>query len=234
MGKHFLFKPNENDFDMVTLPEEWRIIILYDEYVYLDRESFGADHHKKKLISYAEKILKIKINEKNFKKVMQDVHDFFYHDKSKINISGSMVEYLGQWPLGPIGIRNGYGPIDIDDIEEVGAQTNIGSSRKIPFNKEVWGYFKSKTCGWCHWVILPGDESLVIKHLDEKYAKLVSWNHHNREKSRAQLYDKKRKYENEGWKRSLGKTFISNRFWHHDELEKLIKEIPKDDHRMRR
>ena len=230
MSKHFLFKPDEDEFDMVTLPDQWRVLYLYYEYLWMLRDGFGADNHKKKVIKYAEKILNKKINDENFKTTMKEVETFFYHDKSEVKISGSIIKHLGQWLLGPIGLENGLGALDIDDIEEVGAQTNVGSSKHVRFNKEVWGRFKSKTCGWCHWLVMPGDKSLVIKHLDEKYARLVSWNHHDRAKSRGQLYQKKYKYENEGWKRSLGKTFVSARFWHHDELEKFMNEIPRKLH----
>ncbi len=202
----------------MKLDNRWKIYELMQQHKYISSWSTFSSSEKlekceKIIITNVKKILKKNITPKDFKSVDSEVYDYFYKDKIK--------NPWGQVPLlGPIGsayISTSEGALlDLDDIEE---------AYVIP--EHFSGTIKSETCGWISWRLVKGDKSMFThKSLTSEYQYLVAMQHHKAESAEAEIIEKFIKYKNSKDGRTFKRFFAGNRFWFHDDLEKLWKILP--------
>ena len=204
----------------MKLDERWRIYELMRQHAYISSHGYAnkpypkkVEKSQKKIISTVKKVLKKKIEIDDFDKLDSEITDFFFKEKPK--------HKWGHLPLlGPIGKSyinsSGGALLDLEDIEEVYLETENFS-----------GSIKSKTCGWIAWMLVEGDKSFFThKSLTSEYQYLVTMNHHKIETAREEIFEKLNKYKQTKEGRTLKRFFISNRFWFHEDLDKLHKSLP--------
>ena len=204
----------------MKLDDQWILFELFSQHEYVSNYGYGNNPYPKKLkkseesiINSVKKILKKDIDTKDFPSVQKQVTDYFYNDK--LNHVWGRVPLLG--PIGSSYIKSSNGMfLDLDDIEEV-----------YVFNEDFSGSIKSKSCGWISWQLLKGDKSIFTsKSLTSDYQYIVTMNHFKLESSRTELAGKIVKYKNSKDGRTFKRFFVSNRFWFHDDLEKLWNMLP--------
>jgi hypothetical protein len=172
-----------------------------------------------KIIDYAKKILNRKITESDFVGTFQEIRKFFYNDYSKL--TNSINTSLMQTYLGPLSYHSLRKLINIDDLKEIyieASKTNMSDW------ESVHGCIKSETLGWTAWALVYGDK-FMMKSLTSKHVWLTSMNHFKKGTALEELYHKMIRYKQETTQRSLKRIFISNNFWFHKDLNKLLEGI---------
>lgn len=202
---------------MIEVPEVWRLVELIQVHKYVRSHGYGGEPYpdkvkksEKKLISEVKRILNLNIKNDNFETITTDIEETF-----KLNNL-----FSDQYPfIGPIGnfyhLNNGLF-LDLDDIEK--AYVSLENFK----GKKLYGSVKSKTCGWIAWCTVGLKKNVDRKEMDY----VVSFNHHKQETALGEMFEKKNKYNTENLKRKIKSIFISRRNWHHDDLEKLNKQLP--------
>ena len=131
--------------------------------------------------------------------------------------------------LGHLDFNNARIYYDIDDFKEVHVQAR---DNKMMGRKYALGLIKTESSGWIGWMIVLGDKALQ-KKLTSKYVTLTTMSHFKMKTAQEDLFAKYHKYNGEVLQRGLKRFFISNRFWFHDDQEKLdnsLAEVTKADY----
>ena len=218
----FSFK-EDNIFELCKLPEEWRFLELFRQFFFqLNLKDFADKPNLKPASKTKEKIIKLYkknysklIEEEYFEKEYEEIHQFFYNQNS--NLKFSIINNLMDLYLGPLGFKNSGIIYDINDFEEI----YIVSNKQPMRNREyVYGSIKSKISGWNAWMFLNGDK-FIQDSLTSKYIYLISTNHFKLETALQDLFEKKRKFEENKTGRFLKRLFVSNSFWFHEDLNKF-------------
>ena len=200
----------------MKLDERWRIYELLHQHYYISNHGLNGDPYpekvkrsQNKIISNVKKILNKNITPKEFNNINKEINDYFYKDK--IN---KKLPLLG--PIGGACISSRGGAfLDLDDITEV-----------YILSENFSGTIKSNTCGWISWKLVKGDKSILNKDLVSDYEFLVSMNHFKAESAEREVIEKYIKYKNSKDGRTFKRFFIGNRFWFHDDLDKLHQLLP--------
>ena len=218
-NNEYFIPKKEGHSSLAKLPEQWRLFELFRQHDYITTHGYSSSPYPEKvkrseeaIIKSAKKILKENIK-KDYLPVLDDeIHKFFYGDNCKIINQNFGKLYM----LGPIGSAN-ISPdgklLDLDDIKEVYVETEGLKTYHI-------GTIHSENCGWICWMLTKGDKPLP------DYEYLVAFNHHKRETAFSEVIEKYHKFNREITGRKLKRFFIHNRFWYHDELEKLLESVP--------
>ena len=200
----------------MKLDERWRIYELFRQHNYINNHGLNGDPYpekvkrsQNKIISNVKKILNKNITPKEFKNINAEINDYFYKDKIDRKLP----------LLGPIGgaciASRGGAFLDLDDITEV-----------YILSENFSGTIKSNTCGWISWILVEGDKTILNKDLVSDYEFLVSMNHFKAESAEREVAEKFIKYKNSKDGRTFKRFFIGNRFWFHDDLDKLHRLLP--------
>ena len=206
--------------NMIKLSAEWKFIELFAQHNYIKNlhDIHGDEFDKKrlkisteKIVKYYKKIYKKTLIEKDLLSLNNKIKDLFYKKKF-LDPEFGEIPLLG--PIGQMRLSHDFF-LDLDDIKEVYVDS-----------EDISGSIKTETCGWISWKIKKGDKNM-FKHLTSKYIVLTSMNHFKQETSLEELWEKNRRYDNPDstMGRHLKRFFVSNRFWFHDDLEKLFKSL---------
>ena len=202
---------------MIKLSNEWILYELLAQHDYILTHGYADQPYEgfvkkseNKLIKKTKEILNKQINSSDIPNLKKEIEEFFYETKSLVNSKYGKLALLG--PIGKSYINLNQCFLDLKDIMEVYVNASDFS-----------GSIKTKSTGWVSWILLEGDRG-ISKSLASKYQYLVTMNHHKMESSQVELFEKVRKYEDETMSRHL-KRFISSRFWFHEDLEKLWRQI---------
>ena len=200
----------------MKLDDRWKIYELMRQHNYITSYGLNGDPYpekvkrsQNKIISNVKKILNKNITPKEFNNINAEINDYFYKDK--IN---KKLPLLG--PIGGACISSRGGAfLDLDDITEV-----------YILSENFSGTIKSNTCGWISWMLVKGDKPILNKDLVSDYEFLVSMNHFKAESAEREVIEKYIKYKNSKDGRTFKRFFIGNRFWFHDDLDKLHQLLP--------
>ena len=233
--KSYEFIEDNKHSGLCKLPEEWRILESLKYYRFQKNLKDFADNpipatSKKtaeKIIVLSKKILKKEVKEEDFEKLFIDIKKFFFNKDTAL--SGSINTCLMDSYLGPLDFNNSRIYYDIDDFKEVHVQAR---DKKMMGRQYAYGLIKTESCGWIGWMIVQGDKALQ-KKLTSKYVYLTTMNQFKMKTAQEDLFAKYQKYNSEVLQRGLKRFFINNRFWFHDDQEKLdnsLREVTIDNY----
>lgn len=204
----------------MKLDDRWILFELFSQHEFISNYGYGNNPYpeklkksEKKIIDSVKKIINRTIDIKDFPSVQKEITDYFYNNN--LNHIWGRVPLLG--PIGSSYIKSSNGMfLNLEDIEEV-----------YVFKENFSGSIKSKSCGWISWQLMRGDKSIFTSEsLTSDYQYLVTMNHFKLESSKTELASKIIKYKHSKEGRTLKRFFVSNRFWFHDDLEKLWSTLP--------
>lgn len=224
--KKFVFT-NSSLTHTCKLPDQWILFELLKQHSFQKKLKDFADNPipktgdetANKIIKLTKKLLKRDIKSEEFENFYKELKDHFFHEEASLH--NSILPYLMTNYLGPLGFSTTRFLFNLDDFTEVHIQ---GPDRKMMGRKYAYGFIKSETCGWIGWMLVTGDKALH-KIQTSDYVWLTTHNHFKLETAKTDLFTKSAKYNNEVFGRGLKRFFITTRFWFHDDLQKLYRDL---------